>query len=428
MNILELHINDLKRISAIEINPKTGEPVILTGDNGNGKSSVLDSILFGLTNSGLDDPIRHGRPSGQVRIVLGADKAQCTIERRATKKGSYLTVTNADGLKIDKAQTFLNGLLGNYAFDPLEFTRLKPKQQVEALKEAAGLDFGDLDQKRAEAYAERTQIGREGKNYAAQLEAVPEPPEGTPEEEVSASKLIDDLRELEAKIANAAECEKLVDVAKERVTQSNDKVSDLMEQLKEAEARLKEDESDYIKRKEDHYKSVLASPSEEQLQAARSAIDEVDGTNRAVRNLHKHRELTGEVKKLRAKYAELDRTIESIDEEKARIVSETALPLDGLEFTEDGVMFKGTYFNQLSTAEQIRISSLVAMAQNPKLRIIMIREGALMNSENLRMITELAKGENYQLWIEKFQETPGDTGLHIVDGSIAFENGEPTDQ
>ena len=76
MNILSLNITDLKRITAIEIEPETGKPIILTGDNGNGKSSVLDSIILALSNQGLDDPIRHGRPSGTVKIVLGEDKAE----------------------------------------------------------------------------------------------------------------------------------------------------------------------------------------------------------------------------------------------------------------------------------------------------------------------------------------------------------------
>ncbi len=72
MNIIELQINDIKRISAVEIDPVTGELVILTGDNAQGKSSVLDAIVFALSNQGLDDPIRHGRPSGSITVKLGA--------------------------------------------------------------------------------------------------------------------------------------------------------------------------------------------------------------------------------------------------------------------------------------------------------------------------------------------------------------------
>ena len=99
--------------------------------------------------------------------------------------------------------------------------------------------------------------------------------------------------------------------------------------------------------------------------------------------------------------------------------------VDGLELTDDGVLFGGTFFSQMSTAEQIRISTLVAMSQNPALKIILIREGALMNRANLAMIAELGKERGYQLWIECFREEPGSNGLHITDGAISHVNGEP---
>lgn len=240
MNILNLSITDLKRISAIEIDPTTGKPVILTGDNGQGKSSVLDGIMLALSNTGLDDPIRHGRPAAQIKLTLGGDKAEYLLERKITKKGSYLTLTDANGIPVQKAQTFLNGLLGNYAFDPLEFTRLKPKDQVEALKVAAGLDFTDLDAKRAEYYAERTAVGRDGKEAAAQLAAVPEPGENVPAEEVSAAELVDNLRGLEERERAVSIADAAVTTAKACHSKACAEVIRLKEALSAAEETASE--------------------------------------------------------------------------------------------------------------------------------------------------------------------------------------------
>ena len=424
MKILQLTITNLKRIKAIEIDPKSGEPVVLTGDNAQGKSSVLDSILFGLTNSGLDDPIRHGAPTGEVVIKLGTDKEEFRVERKATKKGSYLRVFNDEGREISKAQTFLNGLLGNYAFDPLEFVRLKPKQQVEALKEAAGLDFTDLDAKRAEAYAERTTVGRDGKEAAAQLSAIPEPDENVPKEEVAATALIDELNKLEATRRTASQADADFTTAKEVHDQSVAEVENLKSMLLAAEKAEAETKATMEAKEKAAVLANESAATDEEVESARKAIDEVDATNRAVRGARKWAEMSERVKSLRAKYAALDRAIEEVDEEKARMLSECNLPLDGLEFTDEGVMYRGTFFSQLSTAEQIRISTLVAMAQNPTLRIVMIREGALINRDNMAMIAELAKSEKYQLWVEKFAEEPGDAGLHIIDGAVAFVDGK----
>ena len=424
MKILQLTITNLTRIRAIEINPTTGEPVVLTGDNAQGKSSVLDSILYGLTNSGLDDPIRHGAPSGEVVIRLGVDREEYRVERKATKKGSYLRVFNDEGREISKAQTFLNGLLGNYAFDPLEFVRLKPKQQVEALKEAAGLDFSELDARRAEAYAARTEIGRAGKEAAAQLAAIPEPSGEVPAEEVSAGELVAKLQAMEQAKRDFDGMLSAAAAAAQRHQEKLTEVENLRERLMRAEKEAAELDVEAAKAKAAADEACKACPTPEQIAAANQAIESVDATNRAVRNARQWAEMDARVKKLRAEYAALDRKIEEVDEEKARMVSECNLPLDGLEFTDEGVMYRGTFFNQLSTAEQIRISTLVAMAQNPTLRIVMIREGALINRENMRMIAELAAREDYQLWVEKFAEEPGESGLHIVDGAVAFVDGE----
>lgn len=421
MNILELSITDLKKVSAIEICPTTGKPVILTGDNANGKSSVLESIILGLSNKGLDDPIRHGRPSGSVKIVLGADKVEYTLERRITKKGDYLTLTDANGAPVQKAQTFLNGILGNYAFDPLEFTKLKAKDQVEALKAAAGLDFSELDAERAAAYAERTVVTREGKELAAQLAAIPAPDENAPKAEVSAVSLIEELTGLETKRRDARTYQMRITNKVTEIDALSNEYNNLVKRMAEIvkESDLAKEDLKRMRQEAE----AITEPTDEEIAATKHAIANVETTNRAVRAAAKHAELDGKVKELRLKVASLNRKIEVVDERKAEAIKNANLPLAGLELTDDGVMFNGTFFSQLSTAEQIRISTLVAMSQNPELKIIIIREGALMNSANLALISELAAKRGFQLWIEKFQENPSDIGFHIVDGAIAFEDG-----
>ena len=424
MNILQLSITDLKKVSAIEINPEDGKPIVLTGDNANGKSSVLESIILALSNKGLEDPIRHGRPSASVKLTLGSDKMEYTLERRITKKGDYLTLTDAAGVPVQKAQTFLNGIIGNYAFDPLEFTKLKAKDQVEALKSAAGLDFSEVDAERAAAYAERTAVTRDGKELAAQLAAVPEPREGTPEEEVSAAKLMETLRTMEKATDHLAVAKRQVKAAKEKEEFALSEIDRIRESLKIAENY----QSTCAEMIDETQKILIAAeasaPDESALEYARSEISAIDTTNARIRSARQHREISAKLKDLRLKVASLNRTIEVVDERKAEAIKNANLPLEGLELTDDGVMFNGTFFTQLSTAEQIRISTLVAMSQNPGLKIIIIREGALMNTANLALISKLAADRGFQLWIEKFQESPSDIGFHIIDGAIAFEDGD----
>lgn len=424
MNILQLEINDLKKIRAVEIHPESGKPVILTGDNGNGKSSVLDAIVLALSNTGLEDPIRHGRPSASVKITLGSDKAEFLLERKVTKKGAYLTLTDAEGVPVQKAQTFLNGLLGNYAFDPLEFTRLKPKQQVEALKEAAGIDFTDLDRDRAEAYAARTEINRQGKDLKSRFDAMPAPAEGVPTEELSAASLMENLQALREKAMMVERAKEETERAEAHETDAATEVLRIQKQLSDAQAKLADLTTKREEARAAETAALKAAPDAAALNAAKEAVEAVDATNSAVRAARESKEVERQLDDMRNQSARLNRKIEEIDETKAEAIKNSSLPLDGLEMTDDGVMFNGTFFSQLSTAEQIRVSTLVAMSQNPGLRIIIIREGALMNSANLAMIANLANEQGYQLWIEKFQENASETGIHIEDGNIVSVDGK----
>lgn len=428
MKILQLEINDLKKIRAVEIHPRSGKPVILTGDNGNGKSSVLDAIVLALANNGLEDPIRHGRPSASVRLTLGADKAEYLLERRITKKGSYLTLTDAEGNTVQKAQTFLNGLLGNYAFDPLEFTRLKSKPQVEALKEAAGLDFAELDAERAEKYATRTEVNRQGKEIKARFDAMEAPADDVPAEELSASTLMENLQSLREKAMLVERTAEETERANTRLSEAKAEVDRIQKLLIDAQTKVTGLSTKAEESRADEVEAISEAPDAAALTAAKEAVEAVDRTNAAVRAARTYRETEEELKRLRVQTGKLNREIEVIDETKADAVKNSSLPLDGLELTDDGVMFNGTFFSQLSTAEQIRVSTLVAMSQNPGLKLILIREGALMNSANLTMIASLANDQGYQLWIEKFQENASDIGLHIEDGSIVVEDGKKTEE
>ena len=71
MNILELHVENVKRIKVVNIKPLTN-PVIIGGMNGQGKSSVLDSIMYALAGAKAlpEKPIREGQEKLNITITI----------------------------------------------------------------------------------------------------------------------------------------------------------------------------------------------------------------------------------------------------------------------------------------------------------------------------------------------------------------------
>ena len=71
----------------------------------------------------------------------------------------------------------------------------------------------------------------------------------------------------------------------------------------------------------------------------------------------------------------------------------------------------------------------MAMVSNPKLRVILIRDGSLLDSENLKVIQEMAADLDFQVLIERVDDT-GKVGIYIEDGEVKEINGQsskPTD-
>ena len=91
--------------------------------------------------------------------------------------------------------------------------------------------------------------------------------------------------------------------------------------------------------------------------------------------------------------------------------------MPGLGFDDDGVTLDGVPFAQASAAEQLRVSVAMAMALNPKVRIIRITDGSLLDSENLALIEEMAGANGFQVWIERVDES-GAVGVVIEDGEV----------
>ena len=167
MKIVALEAENIKHIRAVSIEPD-GSLVVIGGKNEQGKSSVLDSIQYALAGQASipSQPIRSGQKKASIKLDLG----DIEVFRTFTQKGTRLVVKNKDGSTFASPQTMLEKLLGNLAFDPLKFSRMGPKEQLETLKQVVGLDFDSLNVQYRQLFDKRTDINRQGKALKARLD------------------------------------------------------------------------------------------------------------------------------------------------------------------------------------------------------------------------------------------------------------------
>lgn len=429
MKILQLNVENVKRLKAVEIIPSENV-VVVGGKNGAGKSSVLDSIEWALVGRRAlpEKPVRTGEHKAEIVIKLDGEHG--LIVRRTIKEDgrSQLTVTTADGMRPTSPQALLDRLYGAIAFDPLEFTRKKPADQAATLRELVGLDFSELDAMRQKLFEERTAVNRDLKAVKARLDVAAHYPEA-PAEEVSVSALVDELdkaqamnrakqsagikaREKETEVADLArEAKSIVD----RVEEAKRALAAALAALEEIHARRKAVEAEAKAAK-----AEADSMPESDCQPLHDRIADSERVNAAVRANRDRARLDDEYLNLAADAEDLTRKIAAIDGEKQEQLAAAHWPIDGLGFGDHGITFNGLPFEQGSSKEQLCVSAAIGLALKPELRVLLIRDGSLLDSDSLARFAVFAAENDAQVWIERVGED-GPVSVIIEDGAVKAE-------
>ena len=415
MKIIKFTAENVKRLKAVEITPD-GTIQVVAGRNAQGKSSVLDAIWLALGGGAAARatarPIRDGEDTASVTLDLG----DLVVTRTWKGDKTTLTVKSADGAKFSSPQAVLDGLVGRLSFDPLEFTRRTPAEQRDALLSLVDLPFDPkaVDAQRVKLYDDRTEIGRKRKA----LGSVPSPNNALPVDETSASELLTEIRTARNVERQEVNDRAAVGFLVSATEQKSTRIADLTKQIAELTAELKTD----AKRIEKATAAIVVAPEgyAEELEARLTTIEE---SNEAIRANNRAREIKHEDAALHEQYCAVTDEIDELDRSKAEGLAAAVFPVEGLGFDESGVTYKGIPFSQASSAEQIQVSLAMAMSLNPRLRVIRIMDGSLLDADSLALISTAATDADYQVWIERVGDG-GEGGVVIEDGEI--EAGGPS--
>ena len=422
--IVKLSIENFKRISAIEFEPK-GNVSIISGLNEQGKSSLLDSISVLLQGKAakIPEPVKRGTSKAKISGTILTDKwdsfDDMVVTRTITKAGNwYLKIEDKTGKTYKSPEGMLKKIFGT-AVDVCEFIRMTPAERVEALKRITGLDFSEMDQQRKEYYDERTLVGREVKQIEGNLAGMEN--YGFNVEKVSIPTLLEDLAEIQAgNRENDKKKEELKTITGE-VESAKQRIDDMREELQRIQDKIAKAKTFYS----DLIDSQLAIRKEvESLVYA----DETDIKDQIAKAEEINMQIDASVKfdqeqeKLETKkseYQSLTSNIQKIDDDKQKQLSEIDFPIDGLSFNESDVLYNDLPFNekQLSSEELLRVSFAIAIAARPNLKNILIREGSLLDENNLKLIGQMAEDAGIHVFIEV-------VGNDAEKATILIENGE----
>ena len=411
MKILNLKSENLKGIKAIDITPKN-DMVIISGKNGAGKTSAIDSIWYALLwkagVKGTPMPIRKGMKHAEVKVTLCEDLTEEETAQGKTPEPlfivtrnwtandkTYLKVSNGKGLIYTSPQKLLDDFIGFLSVDPRKFTTMSGKEHRDILIQLTGFDVSKIEEKIAELRELRTIKGREVKLLSGEREEITI--EDLPEELILVTDINNELQ-------NALMVNSKIEESGRAKEQAKEEIRKLEAEIISCDKYLGENQVIPI----DSLKEKLADSQE---------------INEQVRVRERNRVADGKENKAQAEYEEFTQNIEK---ETAKLedglkANWHKIPDQKLSLTETDIAYDGTPYSQISFSEQLKVAMGIAMAINPKLKVISIADYSLLDDKNKSIIRQLAKEFGFQVWAEEVDET-GTKGFYIEDGEVKAEN------
>lgn len=409
IKINKLEIENVKRVKAVSLEPTQNGLTVIGGRNGQGKTSILDSIAWALGGNKYkpSQPHREGSvlpPNLQISLSNG-------LEIKRDGKNSDLKVIDPSGQKA--GQKLLDSFVEEFALNLPKFMESSNADKARTLLQIIGVGdkLAEFEKKEQELYNERLVIGRvadQKKKFAAEMTYFQE----APKELISVSELI---QEQQAILAKNAENERLRgqrDNLKQQQAHLDSEIARLIEEKAKVDQQLEIAEKDALD---------LHDESTEQLEYSISNTEEI---NRKVRaNLDKEKaEQDAQFEK--EKYDNLSAQIDRIRLDKNQLLEDADLPLPGLSVAEGELLYKGQRWDNMSGAEQLKVSTAIVRKLNPECGFILIDKLEQMDLDTLKEFGQWLEQEQLQAIATRV--STGDECSIIISDGYGEETGQAT--
>lgn len=402
VKINELLIENVKRVKAVQFEPSADGLTIIGGRNGQGKTSVLDAIAWALGGNNYKPsiPERDGAlvpPNLHIELSNGL-----IVERKG--KNSTLKVTDPNGNK--SGQQLLNEFVSTLALDLPKFINGSDKDKADSLLKILGIGdvLAQLDVKENQLYAQRTEVGRIADRKKKAADEMPMYP-NVPKEPVSATELIKQQQEILARNGE-----------NERKRQDANRYEQILASAQiafdEAKAALQKAEQDCL----------TARKSAEDLHDESTAeleknLAEIEALNIKIRANSTKEAAEVEANNLQQEYDGLTEQIESVREERNKLLDSAELPLPGLSVKDGKLIYNNMPWDGMSGSDQLKVATAIVRKLNPQCGFVLMDKLEQMDLETLREFGAWLKQEGLQV-IATRVSTGDECSIIIEDGMV----------
>lgn len=409
IKINKLEIENVKRVKAVKMEPTANGLTIIGGNNGQGKTSVLDSIAWALGGNKFK-PSQAQREGSAIPPNLHIVMSNGLIVERKGKN-SDLKVIDPDGNKA--GQNLLDSFIDELALNLPKFMQQSSREKASTLLQIIGVgeQLVLLEKEEQDTYNRRHAIGQiadQKEKFAKEQEYYPE----APKDLVSASDLIKEQQEILARNGeNQRKRENLVNIQLLH-KEATKNVERLKLELSEAETKLANAIQDLVTAN----KSVENLVDESTAELEKS-ITEIDAINRKVRaNLDKDK-AEEDARCYRAEYEELTKELTDVRKRKAALLESADLPLAGLSVEDGELIYNGFKWDNMSGSDQLKVATAIVRKLNSNCGFVLLDKLEQMDQESLKEFGDWLEAEGLQA-IATRVSTGEECSIIIEDGYV----------
>lgn len=424
MKIVKLTIHNFLKLKDVELNPSKTNVII--GKNKQGKTSILKAIRTAFAGDADASSIRVGEDHAE--IVLEMDNLN--IKRTLTEKGNYLDVSNKEGMKMPAPQKFLNGILGTFSFNPVEFFDLKASERKKYLLNAikmkitqdelaqftgeklAGLDYDAhalevVENARKFYYDQRTvanaEVSKKSKALTELQKDIPADFEPVDEKKIEALRQAIQTDKLTREQMKANE--QTIELYRKQATE----ISEQIEALKEKREKLNKLVVGLQTAKFDVSDDVS-------IKAAEDTLKVLEGRRELAYTAKRAAEMKTELDEATKRADSLDVIVKRLTKEvPAALLSKAELPIEGLAINGDDITVNGVSIDNLSSSEQLKLGLQVVRALNGDFKIICVDGIESLDKESFEFFLNEIKDDDYQYFVTRVD---GANGTLVEDGEV----------
>lgn len=425
MKISKLEIENTKRVKAVKIEPSPNGLTIVGGNNGQGKTSVLDAIAWALGGNKYKPSKAYREGSVTPPYLSITMNNGLIVERKG--KNSDLKVIDPSGQK--GGQQLLNSFVEELAIDLPKFMESTSKEKANILLQIIGVgdQLFELEREEQEVYNRRHAIGQiadQKKKFAMEMKYFPE----APKIPVSVSELVAQQQDILARNGEnqrKREQVKQISFQLEQIKQNENsliqRINELQEQLSGTQAQRSLLENDLVIAQKTA--ETLHDESTAELEKSIADVDEINSQVRV--NLDKEK-AEEDAAQYREQYETLTASINEIRARKESLLHDADLPLPGLSVDDGELTYKGQRWDNMSGSEQLQVSTAIVRKLKPECGFILLDKLEQMDMNTLNDFGQWLEQEGLQAIATRV--STGDECSIVIEDGYSVSSKEETAQ